>query len=132
MKKLLALLLLATFLMGCSSDDDKEDTPTVKTTFQILNTEPIVYPNLVSGYINKSNNKWVRIAKLGNLITPSSDIVTIKNDTLKNVYLFFEKEKTYRLDTVFILNTGVDNKFYISNKTKWLEVDNNNELEYPK
>lgn len=129
MKKLLLLLLIFPLLISCSKDDN--DDPTVKTTFQILNKEPIIYPSLVSGYINSSNSKWVRIAKLGHL-TSSSDIITVENDTLKNIYLFFDKSKTYRLDTVFVLKKGMDNKFYISNMTKSIEVDKNNESEYPK
>lgn len=131
MKNLLYILFAIIIFSSCSSDDDKEDRPTVKTTFQILNKEPIIYPNLVSGYINSSNSKWVRIAKLGHL-TSSSDIITVENDTLKNIYLFFDKSKTYRLDTVFVLKKGMDNKFYISNMTKSIEVDKNNESEYPK
>lgn len=126
MKQLLTILLFLPFFISCSSDDDGVEK--AKTTVKVKTNEPIIYENVTLGYFTK-DNKCIKVAEIGRIT--NGPAIEIANDTLTRLYIFFDKVKTYMVDSTYTIKKGQLNECYITNKTKSIEVNKADNTKYP-
>lgn len=133
MKKLLYILFAITLFTACSSDDDNEETPTVKTTFSIK-TDGELYVGGIAAILTK-DNKYVKVADVL-LSGSSSKKYQLPSDTITKLYLFADADGLsnkykYKFDTIFVLKKDILNEFILTNHTKRIVVPSDNSNQYP-
>lgn len=140
MKKLLIALLVIPFLFSCSEDDPNiEPTPEPQETSFVFihHFKTVAYQECMVGYLK--DGKWIKIAELGMLIPdiPSKKVI-IKDGSISDVYFFSLATSTdqptfptVRLDHAFIINKNRQNTFTIEGAMKFVEVDKNDQSQYP-
>lgn len=130
MKKILTLLLLATFFMGCSSDDDKGDTP--RTSFIVSIFDSFEHTKCVAGY-KLSDGTYKKIADLGSLWRGDfSKEIFISDENIKDIYIFSDYSgETLRFNTVFTLTKNTKNTIIVTDLSSTKVTDKTDSKQYP-
>lgn len=130
MKRLLTLLLLATLFISCSSDDDKEDTPTV-TSFTITNPNENTNHNVVMACV--SNGEYKRIASFGDIAYNTTTKEVVIDNDVKSLIMFYDVgEKTFKLNFSFNIISHKLNSFTLpTHGTADVVKDKTDPKQYP-
>jgi len=131
MKKLFTLLLLATILISCSSDDNDQNYTSFIVKLQDTESSDLVLTNCVAGY--KKDNKYYKLESLGDLSKgkPSKEMIVTDNN-ITEIYIFTDYNAVSRLDVIFKLNKYQKNTFEIPKGTKGIGVtDKTDPTQYP-
>ncbi|MFV0331650.1 MAG: hypothetical protein ACK5KT_07080 [Dysgonomonas sp.] len=127
MKKLFTFLLLATFLISCSSDDDNDQD---YTSFVFEQTANVDLPNCVAGY--KKDGKYYKLGNLGDLSKgKQSSEIRVNDNTITEVY-FFTDYGPVRFDAVYKLKPNIKNIFKLTSDTGGIDItDKKDSTQYP-
>ncbi|GAB6010140.1 hypothetical protein [Dysgonomonas reticulitermitis] len=133
MKKLFTFILLATFFISCSSDDDNntQDYTSFVVTLQNTESSDLILTNCVAGC--KKDGKYIKLGDLGDLSKgKQSKEITITDNSVTDVYIFTDYNAVNRLDILFKLNKNQKNIFEIPKGTKGIGVtDKTDPTQYP-
>lgn len=132
MKKFLAILLISTMFISCSSDDNEPIQD--YTSFSLENKSSVDLPNVVIGY--KIDGKYIKIADLGNINKGEiSNEIRITNSSIKEIYVFFDYSDyvaAIRADISFIVYENKLNKFVLPSGIKGIAItDKTDPTQYP-
>lgn len=129
MKQLLTILLFFSFFISCSSDDD--ETSQGYTSFTVTVDASPNFPNCVAAY--KKDNKYYKLGDLGDLTKGKiSPEITIKDNTITEVYIFSDYMNVIRFDAIYQLSKNKKNSIVVENGTGGIKItDKNNQEEYP-
>lgn len=130
MKQLLYILLGITLFTACSSDDDNEPIQTY-TSFVFHQTVDIKFPNCVAAH--KRDGKFFKIADLGELSKDKySAEITIKDQSISEIYFFTDYISTRRADKVFYIKKNIKNTFDLTSDIRAITVtDKTDPTQYP-
>ena len=122
MKKLLLLLFAATLFVSCSSDDDE---PTQDYTSFTIKTQGIMIYNCKAGFYD-SNNNFVEVANVGDVIQDTTTEEFIVNDTVTQFYLYglIDPFYVFRLKNPIILKKNEKNNIFIPYPLEFIIIDN--------
>lgn len=130
MKQLLTLLLLCTFFIGCSSDDDPVFGQDY-TSFVFHQTVDNNLKNCVAGY--KKDGKYYKLGDLGDLSKDKySPEIRINDNTITEVYFFTGFNGGVRVDKTYTLKKNTKNIFDLTNDIKGIPFsDKTDPTQYP-
>lgn len=132
MKNILAILLISTMFISCSSDDNEPMQD--YTSFTLENKSSVDLPNVVIGYL--TDGRYKKIADLGNINKGEiSNDIRITNSSIKEIYVFFDYSDyvaAIRADIYFIVYENKLNKFVMPSGIKGIAItDKTDPAQYP-
>lgn len=128
MKKLFTLLLLATMLISCSSDDDNDQD---YTSFVFEQTADVNLTKCVAGY--KKDGKYIKLGDLGDLSKgKQSPEIRVNDNSITEVYFFTDYNAVSRFDYTYVLKKNTKNIFKLTDGIKGIGVtDKTDPAQYP-
>lgn len=139
MNKLLTLLLFTTLLFSCSSDegDNLDKTHNYTSFVLVCESSSRTIKNAIIGY-RADDNKWVRVAALGDIIGKTESKETKVNFSInKELTLFFDVynnevyQKTVATDFTYKLSENKKNVFVIPYMFTTHDVNKEKADQYP-
>ncbi len=122
MKKLFTLLLLATMLISCSSDDDNDQD---YTSFVFEQTADVNLTKCVAGY--KKDGKYIKLGDLGDLSKgKQSPEIRVNDNSITEVYFFTDYNGVVMFDAVYNIKKNTKNIFKLLETTQGIGIGENN------
>lgn len=130
MKQLLSLLLLCTFFIGCSNDDDPVFGQDY-TSFVFHQTVDNNLKNCVAGY--KKDGKYYKLGDLGDLSKDKySPEIRVNDNSITEVYFFTDFNGGVMFDKIYTLKKNSKNNFDLTNGVIGISYsDKSDSTQYP-
>lgn len=131
MKNILYILLLATMLISCSSDDNEQNYTSFIVKLQDTESPDLVLTNCIASY--KKDNKFYKLESLGDLsVGKRSYEMVVTDNNITEIYIFTDYNAVNRLDVIFQLSKNKKNIFEIPKGVKGIGVtDKTDPTQYP-
>lgn len=119
MKKIIYLLLILPILItSCSNDDDDkegENENNGKTSFNIRSENGVLSDVSI---LYKKNGEFIEVADMTSISQGYIKKIDLNDNLIKEIYIkHIFQDKSYLVDTVFIIQENTDNKFVIKKGT---------------
>lgn len=134
MKNIIYLILVLSFFISCSSDENTEIQD--YTSFVVYHNIDVIFPNCIAGY--KKDGKFIKIADLGDLSKgEQSPNIIINNNSINEIFIFSDylpnaTKVSIMFDYVYKITSNKYNKIEIKSNIKGIEVtDKTDPSQYP-